>query len=142
MNTPHGPGIRPHSERPKPLTDKTKPPRLILADLHHIARDQADMVSSMTRGAAALFRDSKKSQSPNQILDTAEAVLDDLEDVHLEIERRLQAMIDRARRNMRSTPTRKKAARVRKADTPAAVATHDNVIAFKPRRDDSKTRPL
>ena len=142
MNAPHGPGIRPHSERPKPLTDKTKPPRLILADLHHIARDQADMVSSMTRGAAALFRDSKKSQSPNQILDTAEAVLDDLEDVHLEIERRLQAMIDRARRNMRSTATRKKAARVRKADTPATVATHDNVIAFKPRRDDSKTRPL
>jgi hypothetical protein len=142
MNTPHGPGIRPHSERPKPLTDKTKPPRLILADLHHIARDQADMVSSMTRGAAALFRDSKKSQSPNQILDTAEAVLDDLEDVHVEIERRLQAMIDRARRNMRSTPTRKKAARVRKADAPATVATHDNVIAFKPRRDDSKTRPL
>jgi hypothetical protein len=42
----------------------------------------------------------------------------------------------------RSTPTRKKAARVRKADTPATVATHDNVIAFKPRRDDSKTRPL
>jgi hypothetical protein len=67
--------------------------------------------------------------------------LDDLEDVHLEIERRLQAMIDRARRNMRSTPTRKKAARVRKVDTPA-VPTHDNVIAFKPRRDDSKTRPL
>jgi len=121
---------------------QTKPPRLILADLHHIARDQADMVSSMTRGAAALFRDSKKPQSPNQILDTAEAVLDDLEDVHLEIERRLQALIDRARRNMRSTPTRKKAARVRKAHTPATVATHDNVIAFKPRRDDSKTRPL
>ena len=65
MNAPHGPGIRLDSERPKPLTDKTKPPRLILADLHHIARDQADMVSSMTRGAAALFRDSKKSQSPN-----------------------------------------------------------------------------
>ncbi len=134
----HSPSFR----KAQALTDKTKPPRLILADLHHIARDQADMVSSMTRGAAALFRDSKKSQSPNQILDTAEAVLDDLEDVHLEIERRLQAMIDRARRNMRSTPTRKKAARVRKADTPATVATHDNVIAFKPRRDDSKTRPL
>jgi hypothetical protein len=138
MNTPHGPGIRPHSERPKPLTDKTKPPRLILADLHHIARDQADMVSSMTRGAAALFRDSKESQRPNQILNAAEAVLDDLEDVHLEIERRLQAMIDRARR----TTTGKNAARVRKADTPTTVAAHDNVIAFKPRHDDSKARPL
>ena len=124
------------------MTDKTQPPRLNIADLHHIARDQADIVSGMTRGAAALFRDSKKLQRPNEILDNAEAVLDDLEDAHLEIERRLQAMIDRARGNMRRTPTRKKAARVRKADTPAAVATHDNVIAFKPRRDDSKARPL
>jgi hypothetical protein len=96
----------------------------------------------MTRGAAALFRDSKKFQRPNEILDNAEAVLDDLEAAHFEIERRLQAVIDRARRNMRRTPTGKKAARVRKADTSATVATHDNVIEFKPRRDDRKARPL
>jgi hypothetical protein len=120
----------------------TRPPRLTIADLHHIARDQADLVSGMTRGAAALFRESKKLQRPNEILDNAEAVLDDLEDAHFEIERRLQAVIDRARGNMRRTATGKKAARVRKADAPATVATHDNVIAFKPRRDDSKARPL
>ncbi|MGC1860091.1 MAG: hypothetical protein WA733_02935 [Methylocystis sp.] len=120
----------------------TRPPRLTIADLHHIARDQADLVSGMTRGAAALFRESKKLQRPNEILDNAEAVLDDLEDAHFEIERRLQAVIDRARGNMRRTARGKKAARARKADAPAAVATHDNVIAFKPRRDGSKARPL
>jgi hypothetical protein len=30
-----------------------RPPRLTIADLHHIARDQADLASGMTRGAAA-----------------------------------------------------------------------------------------
>jgi histidinol dehydrogenase len=120
----------------------TRSPSLTIADLHHIARDQADLISAMTRGAAALFRDSKKFQRPNEILDNAEAVLDDLEAAHFEIERRLQAVIDRARRNMRRTPTGKKAARVRKADTSATFATHDNVIEFKPRRDDRKARPL
>jgi hypothetical protein len=111
-----------------------------MADLHNMARDQADEVSSLTREALALIRAGGCADCVAQLIDDADHALDHLEAVNIDIESRLNDAIKRARRKATGKPVRSRQGKLAVA-TPAPTAA--NVLAFARRdRKNDPERPL
>jgi hypothetical protein len=113
-----------------------------MADLHRMARDQADEVSSLTREALALMRAGGSTDRVSQLINEADTALDHLEAVNIDIESRLLSAIKRALRKNTGKPVRSRQAKSKPASAPPAP-TAANVLPFarRDRRNDPE-RPL
>lgn len=89
-------------------TDDPTSPRWTMADLHRLARDQADEVSSLTREALALIRAGGSADRVSRIINDADQALDHLEAVNIDIESRLNVanVLPFARRDRKNDPER------------------------------------
>jgi len=123
-------------------TGTNKPPRFTMADLHRMARDQADEVSSLTREALALIRAGGSADRASQLINEADTALDHLEAVNIDIESRLNDAIKRALRKNTGAPVRSRKGKSKLASaSPAPTAA--NVLPFVRRdRKNDPERPL
>jgi hypothetical protein len=123
-------------------TNAPTPPRWTMADLHRMARDQADEVSSLAREALALIRAGGSADRVSQLINEADTALDHLEAVNIDIESRLLSAIKRALRKNTGKPVRSRQAKSKPAVAQSAP-TAANVLPFARRdRKNDPERPL
>ena len=118
------------------------PPRWTMADLHNMARSEADKASALTRAALAMIRAGECPNCIEATLAAADAALDRLEAVNLDIEGRLLTALQRARRRASGKPTRARKTKTASTEDAAiggtkpehsAAPTAANVVTFKQR---------
>ncbi len=124
------------------MTNTPTPARWTMADLHRMARDQADEVSRLTPEALALIRSGANADHVSRIINAADTALDHLEAVNIDIESRLLSAIKRALRKNTGKPVRSRKPKSKPAvASPAPTAANVLPFARRDRRNDPE-RPL